>query len=98
MFRDWGFLLGEIWVLLILAALLGLLAGWLIWGRREASVDSGSTALRAELEACRAKHADKDARIAALEADLATAQMGAEPVAEMPAAAVAPMAPPAAPV
>ena len=34
MFRNWGFLLGEIWVLLAVAALLGLLVGWLIWGRR----------------------------------------------------------------
>ena len=33
MFRNWGFLLGEIWVLIILAALLGLFVGWLIWGR-----------------------------------------------------------------
>lgn len=33
MFRNWGFLLGEIWLLLIIAALIGLFAGWLIWGR-----------------------------------------------------------------
>lgn len=32
MFQNWGFLLGEIWLLLLLAALLGLLCGWLIWG------------------------------------------------------------------
>ena len=32
MFQNWGFLLGEIWILILLAALLGLLAGWLIWG------------------------------------------------------------------
>ena len=34
MFTEWGFLLTEIWVLLALAALLGLLAGWIIWGGR----------------------------------------------------------------
>ncbi|WP_296416984.1 NADH-quinone oxidoreductase subunit E [Pseudooctadecabacter sp.] len=34
MFKEWGFLLAEIWVLLALAALLGLFAGWLIWGGR----------------------------------------------------------------
>lgn len=39
MFENWAFLLGEIWVLLILAALLGLLAGWIIWGRRETVSD-----------------------------------------------------------
>lgn len=33
MFENWTFLIGEIWVLLGLAALLGLLSGWIIWGR-----------------------------------------------------------------
>ncbi|WP_375279983.1 NADH-quinone oxidoreductase subunit E [Pseudooctadecabacter sp.] len=32
MFEEWGFLLAEIWVLLALAALVGLVAGKLIWG------------------------------------------------------------------
>lgn len=42
MFKEWGFLLTEIWVLLALAALIGLIAGWLIWGRRsEVTVDNG---------------------------------------------------------
>tara|TARA_R110002094_G_scaffold217898_1_gene189140 strand:- start:772 stop:900 length:129 start_codon:yes stop_codon:yes gene_type:complete len=35
MFQEWGFLLVEIWILLGLAALLGLLVGWIIWGRRK---------------------------------------------------------------
>lgn len=57
MFQEWGFLLGEIWVLLLLAALLGLLAGWLIWGGRTVVVrDSKMQAevdrLKSELEAC----------------------------------------------
>ncbi len=73
MFREWGFLLTEIWVLLALAALIGLLAGWIIWGRRsEVNIDtSEADALRADLEACRAKHAGKDAEIADLKAQLA---------------------------
>ncbi|MCO6385063.1 MAG: hypothetical protein JXQ91_20455 [Vannielia sp.] len=33
MFQNWGFLLTEIWFLLILAALVGLLAGWIFWGK-----------------------------------------------------------------
>ena len=42
MFQRWGFLLGEIWVLLALAALLGLFVGWLIWGRSSTSAaDTG---------------------------------------------------------
>lgn len=34
MFKNWGFLLGEIWVLLMVAAVMGLTVGWIIWGRR----------------------------------------------------------------
>ncbi len=33
MFQNWEFLLGEIWGLIALAALVGLFAGWLIWNR-----------------------------------------------------------------
>lgn len=40
MFRNWGFLLTEIWFLLLLAALLGLFVGWLIWGRIVGSLKS----------------------------------------------------------
>jgi hypothetical protein len=36
MFENWGFLLAEIWAQVLLAALLGLAAGWLIWGRSTA--------------------------------------------------------------
>lgn len=49
MFRNWGFLLAEMWVLLALAALLGLVVGWIVWGRRFAVTDT----VRAELEALR---------------------------------------------
>lgn len=80
MFREWGFLLGEIWVLLALAALLGLLAGWIIWGRRstEVNVDTGEAdrlrneagGLRADLEKCREAGRVHNARISELEADL----------------------------
>lgn len=75
MFEEWGFLLTEIWVLLALAALVGLIAGWIIWGRRaEVTVDTSEVdRLRAQLDACQAKHAEKDARIAAMQADIDTA-------------------------
>ena len=84
MFREWGFLLTEIWVLLALAALIGLLAGWIIWGRRsELNVEGGEgEGLRAQLEACRAKQAEKDAEIVDLRSKLLSA-------ATAPAAAVA---------
>jgi len=44
MFKNWGFLLSEIWLLIILAALLGLFVGWLIWGRGRASTASSAAA------------------------------------------------------
>jgi len=68
MFEEWGFLLTEIWVLLALAALVGLVAGWIIWGgRAEAAGTIVTDRLRADLEACRKRLAEKDARIATLE-------------------------------
>lgn len=99
MFREWGFLLGEIWVLLALAALIGLLAGWIIWGRRsEVNVNTGEAdQLRADLDACRRAHDDKDARIAALEADLNTCET-ARAAAEAEAAAMPAPMPVSAPV
>lgn len=76
MFREWGFLISEMVVLILLAALLGLFVGWLIWGRRKVVLDtSEADRLRRELDACKAKHADKDTRIAALEADVSSAQV-----------------------
>ena len=60
MFKEWGFLLVEIWVLLALATLIGLVAGWLIWGGRADTgrglgADTGTNAneirhLRTELD------------------------------------------------
>lgn len=84
MFRNWGFLLGEIWVLIALAALIGLIAGWLIWGRRAeapARLDSGEAdRLRRKLAECEAKGRDQAARIATLERDAAAPVVKAMPV------------------
>ena len=91
MFREWGFLLGEIWVLLALAALIGLIAGWIIWGRRstEVNIDNGEAdGLRAELDKCREAGRIHNARISELEADLEACR--ASNVA--PAAVAAPVA------
>ena len=33
MFQEWGFLISEMLLLIILAALLGLIVGWIVWGR-----------------------------------------------------------------
>ena len=74
MFQRWGFLMGEIWLLLLLAALLGLLAGWFIWGRRTPEDAGEVDRLRAALDACNAKGRDQTARITALEGDLSAAK------------------------
>jgi len=63
MFREWGFLLGEIWVLILLAALLGLFVGWLLWGRRAA-------AMSAELDAGRYALKEKQTRLSAKEEEM----------------------------
>ena len=91
MFQGWGFLLGEIWLLLAVAALIGLIVGWLIWGRVSvATGNSGAAeaALRAELDACRARGRDAEARLAALGAGLAAARTQAAMAAETMAAPV----------
>ncbi|QYX57688.1 hypothetical protein K1T73_04670 [Roseovarius sp. SCSIO 43702] len=72
MFREWGFLIGEMIALLILAALAGLLAGWIIWGRRN-SGDHGDgrvAKLSGDLEACRVAIREKDRKLADLEQKL----------------------------
>lgn len=71
MFREWGYLLGEIWFLLALAALLGLLAGWLIWGGRKSVANSEEAdLLRADLDRCRKADADKEGELAQLRAQV----------------------------
>lgn len=66
MFKEWGFLLGEIWVLLALAALLGLLAGWLIWGGKSKADTTETDRLRGDLERARQKAATAEAELARL--------------------------------
>lgn len=75
MFRNWGFLMTEMIGLIILAALLGLFVGWLIWGRRGDVASSSAEAeeLRAQLDACGKARDDQGARIRALEAQLGEA-------------------------
>ncbi|EKF41872.1 hypothetical protein NA8A_14684 [Nitratireductor indicus C115] len=78
MFQNWGFLLSEIWGLLLLAALLGLFAGWLIWARQRTEVitdQSETERLRAELEACGKQGQKLSERVAELESALAEKEM-----------------------
>lgn len=93
MFHKWGFLLTEIWVLLALAALIGLLAGWIIWGRRSVAVDTAEAdRLRADLATCTARGRDLSDKLAGLEADLAAAR-AAEAAAKVGAAVTSAAAP-----
>ncbi|MFE3839057.1 NADH-quinone oxidoreductase subunit E [Pseudogemmobacter sonorensis] len=80
MFEKWGFLLSEIWVLLALAALVGLFAGWLIWARREVNLaaDRADEGLGAELAASRKRSEEQAGRIAGLEAELTSCRRRGE--------------------
>ena len=80
MFHRWGFLLSEIWGLLILAALMGLLVGWLIWGRRVVSAadSAAQDRLRADLDACQSSARVQASRISALEGDVTAAKAAAD--------------------
>lgn len=110
MFHRWGFLLTEMWGLLILAALVGLLAGWILWGRRGSAGAADDVArLRADLAACTAKSSDLAAQLVSAQSEKAEAEarMASAMVAEAAAtvsaalshaAAPAPLAAMAAPV
>ena len=97
MFKEWGFLLGEIWILILLAALIGLLAGWLFWGRREqnttkVTLDGEIDQVRADLALCRRSQVESQREIARLKEQLSRAQTS-KPAAAKPAPAKAKSAP-----
>lgn len=75
MFKEWGFLLTEIWFLLALAGLIGLFAGWIIWGRGDGAAGVADTGVadgvRADLAACRSRSEGLAARVSELEGQLA---------------------------
>ena len=110
MFRNWGFLLGEIWVLITLAALLGLFAGWLIWGRRSVTLAPVNTAvttavnsgeadrLRLQLGECESRARAQAARITTLEREATAPVLPAVTAAPIMAAPTVAAPMPAAPV
>ena len=69
MFRDGGFLIVALWLLLVIAAVIALIAGWLIWGRARDEAETGEDAA-AQLATCRKLHDEKDVYIDRLEAEL----------------------------
>ena len=34
MLQNWGFLIAEIWALVLISGVVGLAVGWLVWGRK----------------------------------------------------------------
>lgn len=87
MFQNWGFLITEIWVLLLLAALLGLLAGRIIWGGR--SKQNNYEQVQKELADCKA-------RLNTCQSDLADCKASKSVTKPAPAAAPVVKAKPAA--
>lgn len=86
-----GYLIGEIWLWLLITFVIGLVIGWLIWGRGQAATQSRMTELerqaasaKAQCDACEAEKAELQAA-----ADAATAQVDGleKQVAEATAAA-----------
>lgn len=80
MFNDWSFVIIEMAWLIIIALLLGFVAGWIMWGNRNTQpshhdIDE-KTALQLEraLQECRQIHTEKDARIATMQSELDAAK------------------------
>ncbi|QDC11002.1 hypothetical protein FHY55_17970 [Oceanicola sp. D3] len=71
MFQNWGFLLTEIWLLLALAALVGLVAGWIIWGKSEPLAEAGEEVDQVAFDQARANEhrlrAERDELLARLD-------------------------------
>lgn len=71
--KEWDFLISEMWLLLALAGLIGLFAGWIIWGGRKSDAAHNKVAValnasRAEVEQVRQEVAAKEAELAELKA------------------------------
>jgi len=78
MFENWGFLISEMVLLIILAALLGVFVGWIIWGRRSGSATARAEDCGTDLSACRDEIKAKTDRIGELETQLAAARAEAQ--------------------
>lgn len=64
MFQNWQFLISEMIGLLLLAAILGIIVGWIIWGGRKEAAQAGLSA--ADETALRERLAQQEAEIARL--------------------------------
>ncbi|MBM7067935.1 hypothetical protein [Actibacterium sp. 188UL27-1] len=77
MFEGWGLLLLEIWTLLVLAGIIGLISGWIIWGSRpDPSPDRALDQARAaEAEAAKTRLVEIGAKLDRAKADLGRKDM-----------------------
>lgn len=89
MFKEWGFLLTEIWVLLALMALIGLFAGWLIWGGSADCSDCEAKLAEKEDELRRLRSVNHE-EVRRLQADLEAERAREAVVAPAPVSAPAP--------
>ena len=73
-----GYLIGEIWLWLIVAYVIGLAAGWLLWGLRRrgrqsriAELEEGIASANAQAREREAEHAELASTAASAEAEIA---------------------------
>ncbi|MEM6586791.1 MAG: hypothetical protein AAF692_13645 [Pseudomonadota bacterium] len=80
MFDDWTFLIGEIWGLLLLAVLLGLLLGRMIWKTppKSPELDEKLAKLQRDLEQANTAYRFKEDRVHTLEAEIASLRATAQ--------------------
>lgn len=90
MFKNWGFLIGEMMFLLLIAALLGLLVGWIIWGRRARA--EGSSENATQVDALHAQLSAKEAELTQIQDQLATCTAARAQLEAASASIVAPAA------
>ncbi len=89
MFEEWGFLISEMMMLIILAAVLGLFVGWIIWGRRSGDSTAKVEKLDAELVSCREDKMRLQNELAQTKADCEASKAEALMAEEAAAAAAA---------
>ena len=69
-----GYLIGEIWLWLVIAYVIGLVAGWLIWGLRRTGVQRRIGVLEEQIAGARTQALESEAERAELAATAAAAE------------------------
>ena len=69
-----GYLIGEIWLWLVIAYIIGLVAGWLIWGLRRSGAQRRIGDLERQLAGAKAQSLESEAERSELAAAVAAAE------------------------